>query len=93
MDLAAITTYQTLGRIARTCPRSLTTYIHLLCRADQEDKVVLEKKQITDDLSESFAKFRNDLRALAREDLLEWHQMGNFLHVVLASPGDLRDGA
>lgn len=93
MDLYTITTHQTLDRIARNCPRALCAFIHLMTRADNEGNVSLQKQQITDDLSESFAKFRNDLRALAREELLEWHQMGNHLHVTLALPGALNDGA
>lgn len=84
MDLSTITTYQILDQIARNCPRALSVFIHLLSRADSKGIVRLEKRQITNDLSESFAKFRNDLRALARENLLEWHQMGDYLHITLS---------
>lgn len=93
LDLYTITTHQTLDRIARNCPRALCTFIHVLTRADQEGIAVLEKKQIVEDLSESFAKFRNDLRSLAREDLLEWRQIGSYLHITLAMPENIDDGA
>lgn len=92
LDLYTITTHQTLDRIARNCPRALSAFIHLLTRADDEGNVTLEKKQITDELSESFACFRNDIRSLAREDLLQWHQTANSLHITLALPGAFHDG-
>lgn len=92
MDIYTITTHQTLDRIARNCPRALTTYIHVLARANDKGSIALEKNQITNDLSESFTKFKNDLRALARETLLEWHQMGNYLHITIALPGQFDDG-
>lgn len=93
MDIYTITTHQTLDRIARNCPRALSAFIHLLSRADNEGKITLQKQQITNDLSESFAKFRNDIRSLAREELLEWHQMGDHLHVIIALAGALNDGS
>jgi hypothetical protein len=92
LDLYTITTHQILDRIARNCPRALSVFLHLLNRADNEGNLVLHKKQITNDLSESFAKFRNDLKALARADLLEWHQMEDRLHITLALPTSLDDG-
>jgi hypothetical protein len=93
LDFYTITSHQTLDRIARNCPRALSAFIHLMSRADNEGNILLQKSQITDDLSESFVKFKNDLRALARESLLEWHQMGDHLHVTLALPGEMNEGA
>ncbi len=92
MDISTIITHQTLDRIARNCPRALSVYIHVTTRANPEGRVSFQKQQIIDDLSESFAKFRNDLRALAREDLLEWHQMGSYLHITLALPQEMNNG-
>lgn len=87
-----ITTSKTLYSIAKNCPRSLSTFIHIKSRVDNRGKVTFQKKEIMNDLSESFAKFRNDIRALAREDLLEWHQMGDYLHITLAAQGPENDG-
>jgi hypothetical protein len=93
LDIQTITTLQTLDRIARSCPRALSTFVHLLCRVNNEGKVSFRKEQIINDLSESYAKFRNDIRSLARENLLEWHQKGTSLHVTLALPDVDIDGA
>lgn len=92
MDLHTITTLHTLDRIARNCPRALSTFVHLICRINNEGKAVLQKQQIVNDLSESYTKFVNDIRALARENLLEWHQMGNTISVTLALPEVDNDG-
>ncbi len=72
-----------LDQIGRHCPRAMSIYALCLGRMDDEYRVVLTKEEITRDLSESFCKFRNDLKALAREGLLEWHEMGERLHVII----------
>lgn len=89
MDLYTIITHNTLDKIARNCPRALSCFVHLLTRASDEGKVIFHKQQIIDDLSESYVKFKNDLRSLAREDLLEWHERNGALHVILALPKEL----
>lgn len=86
MDLYAITTQQQLDQISRNCPRALATYTMILAKACYEGKASFTRKQVTHDLSESYVKFRNDVRALARQDLLEWHEMGDTLQVTLALP-------
>lgn len=72
-----------LDQIGRHCPRALTTYITCMVRASESEKITLMKEEIVYDLSESFVKFRNDLKSLAREGLLEWHQMGDHIHITL----------
>lgn len=72
-----------LDQIGRHCPRAMGTYALCLARTQEFNKLVLSKKQIRDDLSESYTKFKNDLKALAREGLLEWHEEGDFLTVIV----------
>ena len=74
---------EVIDQIGRHCPRAISTFAICAGHSDHECKAVLHRKQITEDLSESFCKFRNDLQALAREGLLEWHQMGEYLHVTI----------
>ena len=78
-----------LDLIGRHCPRSLNTYLMCLGHSNEEGKSIFSKQQIAQDLSESFAKFRNDLKALAREGLLEWHEMGGYLHIHLVKSNEL----
>ena len=78
-----VATFQNLEKVARNCPRALTTYLQVLCRSDDEGNLLLSRKEILD-MGESFTKFRNDLRFLRLQDLLEWHQMKDQIHVTLA---------
>jgi len=73
-----------IDQIGRHCPRAISCYVICLGRADADHNVVFRREEITTGLSESYCKFKNDLRALAREGLLEWHEMGYYLHVTLA---------
>lgn len=75
---------EVIDQIGRHCPRAISTFAICMGRIDGESKAILHRREITEDLSESFCKFRNDLKALAREGLLEWHQMDQFLHVTIA---------
>lgn len=65
----------TLSKIGDHCPAAMTTFLHCLNRADETGSVRFTKEQIENDISESYTKFRNNIKALAREDLLEWHKM------------------
>jgi len=72
-----------LDQIGRHCPRAMSVYALCLGRMDEDGKVIYNRAEISEDLSESYCKFRNDLKALAREGLIEWHEMGEFLHVTI----------
>lgn len=72
-----------LEQIGRHCPRAMSIYALCLARADENLSLIFTKEEIRNDLSESYCKFRNDLKALAREGLLEWHEMNGKLHIIL----------
>jgi len=86
LDIYTILTYEILDKIARNCPRALCSYMHIVTRANSDGNVMFSQQQITDDFSESFTKFRNDLRSLTRQNLIEWHQMKNVIRIQLALP-------
>lgn len=81
--MGAIVPLEVLDQIGRHCPRAMSVYALCLGRADDEGKIMFTKSDIAKDLSESYCKFRNDLKALAREGLLEWHEIGEHLHVIV----------
>lgn len=64
---------ETLLQISEQAPRSLVAYLILKNNANEDGHVLLTKKRVTHDLSLSWTKFNNDLRALCRLGLLEWH--------------------
>lgn len=79
---------EVLDQISRHCPRALTTYVLCMGRADAQDKCVFSKEDIQLEMHESFTKFRNDLKSLSREGLLEWHHIDNKIHITLAHLDD-----
>lgn len=85
MDLYAITSQEVLERISRHCPDSLSAYLHCINRVDQAGSVFFSKNMIEVDMSESWAKFRNQIKKLARENLLEWHPSSNGISITLAA--------
>lgn len=72
-----------LDQIGRHCPRAMGTYALCVARMNTINKLVLSKRLINEDLSESYTKFKNDLKSLAREGLLEWHENENILTVIV----------
>lgn len=88
MDLYALVSQQSIENISRHCPRALTTYLLLVNRANTEGQVFLEKKTITDDLSESYRGFKNNVRKLALEGLLEWGEINGGISIILAELPD-----
>ncbi len=83
MDIHAITTQQLLETISRHCPSALGTYLHCLNRANHDGDVFLSKQMIQEDMSESWTAFRNNLKKLARENILEWHVLDSGVAITL----------
>lgn len=84
MDIYAIITQEILERISRHCPEALSVYIQCINRADNEGKVFFSHVCVDIDMSEEWRSFRNNIKKLARENLLEWHPINNGIHVTLA---------
>lgn len=74
---------EVIDQIGRHCPRAMSVYVLCFGRMDENNSVSFTKDYIVNDLSESYCRFKNDLKSLAREGLLEWHEMGTNLHVIL----------
>ena len=88
MDLYAITSQEILDRISRHCPEALSTYLQCINRADSEGKVFFSRDSIEIDMSEGMTKFKNNIKKLALENLLEWHPFNNGIAVTLAALDD-----
>lgn len=84
MDLYAVTTQEVLDRISRHCPEALSTYLQCLNRSDANRKVFFSKKIVVEDLSETWTRFKNNVRKLALENLMEWHRIDEGILVILA---------
>lgn len=85
MDQYAITSQEVLDRISRHCPGSLGAYLQCINRADSDGNVFFSRQMVEIDMSEGWAKFRNQIKKLALENLLEWHPFNNGIHITLAA--------
>lgn len=84
MDFYSITTQELLDRISRHCPEALSTYLSCLNRASVNGNVFFSRKMIDIDMSEDWYKFRNNVKKLARENLLEWHPIDDGISITMA---------
>jgi len=84
MSLFAITSQEILDRISRHCPEALSVYLNCINRSDADEQVFLSRDIVRDDLQMGWAKFKNHLRKLALENLLEWHYDRDGILITLA---------
>lgn len=76
MDFYALTSQEILERISRHCPEAMSTYIQCLNRHKHGFPVVFTMEMVSVDMSESWTKFKRNIKKLALENLLEWHPSG-----------------
>ena len=88
MDLYTVTSQETLERISRHCPEALSTYLQCINRADKEGSSFFSRQLVEVDMSDDFRVFRNNVKKLARENLLEWHPLDNGIAITLALPDE-----
>jgi len=83
MDFYHITSQEILERISRHCPEALSTYLNCVNRADKEGTFFFSRDLIQVEMSESWTKFRNDIKKLSLENLLEWHYIDQGISITL----------
>ena len=88
MEFYTLTTQEILERISRHCPEALSNYLQCINRANSNGSIHFSKEMVDIDMSEDWRTFRNNIKKLARENLLEWHPLDNGIAVTLASVGD-----
>lgn len=84
MDLYTLTSQEILERISRHCPEALSVYLQCINRANSEGAINFTKTEIEVDMSENFRTFRNNIKKLARENLLIWAPFDNGISITLA---------
>lgn len=85
MDLYAITSQEILERISRHCPDAMCTYLACMNRVDDSGKIIFTRDIVEFEMSCGWTKFKNHIKKLAVENLLEWHPMDDHIHVTLAN--------
>lgn len=76
---------QVVDQVSRHCPRALSTYLICMNNVNENGRAIFSRQEIEQRMSESYVVFRNNLKALAREGILEWHELDGMLHVALAN--------
>lgn len=84
MDIYTVASQEILERISRHCPHALPTYLHCLNRSVDGGTTFFSRFMVEEEMSESWTKFRNQIKKLATENLLEWHPFNGGIAVTLA---------
>jgi hypothetical protein len=85
MDIHSVNTQAVLDQISRHCPDALSAYLDCMNRADDNLTAFFSRDLVTVDMSEDWHPFKNKIKKLAREGLLEWHPFNEGISVTLAS--------
>lgn len=84
MDLYAITSQEVLERISRHCPEALSVYLQCINRVDEKGSFFFSRQLVETEMSEKWTKFKNNIKKLALENILEWHPFNNGISITLA---------
>jgi len=68
-----LTSQYILDNISRHCPGALSVYLQCLNRANEDGVAYFSRKLVEQEMSEGWTRFKNNVKKLALEDLLEWH--------------------
>jgi hypothetical protein len=83
-----ITSQEILERISRHCPSAFPAYLQCLNRQNNFGKIIFSKDFVEQEMSESWTKFKNSIKKLALENLLEWHLTKKGIEVTMAAIDD-----
>lgn len=83
LEIYSVTTQEILERISRHCPEALSTYLQCLNRSNEHGFVYFSRDVIDVEMSEDFRPFKQNLKKLARENLLSWAPIDKGLSVSL----------
>ncbi len=83
MDFNTITGQEILDRISRHCPEALTVYLHCVNRTTRGKPFYFSRDMVENECSETWTKFKNNIRKLALENLLDWHPLDLGLSITL----------
>lgn len=84
MDIYDFQSQEILERISRHCPESLSAYLQCFNRVDENGTFIFTKDFVEINLSENWRSFRNNIKKLARENLLQWHPIDEGIAITMA---------
>jgi hypothetical protein len=66
----------------------MSTYLQCVNRANQDGSIHFSYQMVDVDMSENWHAFKNNVKKLARENLLEWIPLDGGISVTLADMGE-----
>lgn len=84
MDIYTLTSQEVLERVSRHCPDALSAYLQCINRSTPDGIVFFTRELVEIEMSEDFRSFRNKIKKLARENLLQWHPFDGGISITLA---------
>ncbi len=88
MTRFSITSQETLDTISRHCPDAMSAYLQCVNRSDSDGYVNFSRQMVEVDMSENMRSFRNKIKKLARENLLQWHPFGDGIAITMEVVND-----
>ena len=85
MDISSDESQAILDQISRHCPAALSTYFQCINRADEQGSVFFSRDTVEIEMSENFRMFRNNIKKLARENLLMWAPIDGGISVTVCT--------
>lgn len=88
MDIYKITSQEILDRISRHCPEALSAYLQCINRIDSDGMAFFSRDTVEIDMSENWHSFKNNIKKLSRENLLQWLPFNDGISVTLEQFND-----
>ena len=88
MDIQDPEVQQVLDLISRHCPYAMGTYLQCVNRGDSKGEMLFSKDVVEVEMSNDWRKFKKDIKALARENLLYWSPLNDGIAVCMAMKHD-----
>jgi len=88
MDLYALTSQEVLERISRHCPQALSAYLQCINRANADGSIFFNRSLVEVEMSERWTPFKNHIKKLALENLLQWSPFNGGIAVTLVPHDD-----
>lgn len=83
MDIYDTHQQEVIERISRHCPEALGAYFICVNHANK-GRAYFSKSMVSIDMSQGWTRFRNNIKKLALENVLEWHPIDGGISITLA---------
>lgn len=88
MNIYSLTAQEVLDQISRHCPEALTIFLQCINRMDDKGTFHFTRPMVEDEIGMSWTRFKNHIRKLSSENLLEWHLLDRGIAVTMMDLDD-----